>query len=169
MVILVIALIYRLTNPFEQETIERLTYAPATKVSTGKTTLGSPDRESVMVGIMDATPGNDNTVRRDLFRPANAGQAPVESSAASPPPASTPPPISEIEKVQEHFRRFKAFGSYRRGEKQYLFLQRGKQVLVIKRGDRIDGKFEVIEVADKSATIAAQNISEPLKINFDEL
>ena len=121
-----------------------------------------------MVDILDSPPRKNITMRRDLFRPPTTPKPPVESNQASLPPKPVPPK-SEREKVQEHFRRFKAFGAYRQGEKRYLFLQRGKQVLVVTKGDRIDGKFEVIEIANFSATISAKNLSEPLKINFDEL
>ena len=168
-VTLVIALIYRMTNPFEQETVDRLTYARATKVTAEKTRAANHNRDSVMVDILDSPPRKNITTRRDLFRPPTTPKLPVDSNEASRRPPAPTPPKSEREKIQEHFRRFKAFGAYRHGEKRYLFLQRGKQVLVVTKGDRIDGKFEVIEIADLSATISARNLPEPLKIDFDEL
>ena len=65
--------------------------------------------------------------------------------------------------------RFKTFGSFQHGQASYLFLERGKQVLVVTRGDRIDGKYEILEVTEKSVTISAPNLEEPLTIDFDEL
>ena len=83
-------------------------------------------------------------------------------------PAPKPRPQSDHEKIKEHFQQFKAFGSYQHGKKIYLFLERGKQVLVVSRGDRIDGKYEITEVTEKSATISAVGLSTPLKMDFDE-
>ena len=41
--------------------------------------------------------------------------------------------------------------------------------LVVTKGDLIDGKFKIADVDEKSVTILTKGLSEPLKINFDEL
>jgi len=167
LVTLAIALAYRLTNPFEQETVDRLTYTRATKVASAKDAGATQHQAEVRLDLLRSPPQKTVSIQRDLFRPPSAPQPAGEDKPA--PQASKPRPKSDREKIQEHFERFKTFGSYRHGDTTYLFLQRGKQVLVVSRGDRIDGQYDITDVTEKSATISAKGLSTPLKIDFDEL
>jgi len=169
LVTLAIALAYRLTNPFEQATVDRLTYARATKVTPANVTGTAQHQAEVRLDLLQSPPQSKVTIQRDLFRPPTPPKPSGDDKLNPPAPAPKPRSKSEREKIEEHFRRFKTFGSYQHGKKIYLFLERGKQVLVVSRGDRIDGKYEITDVAEKSATISAEGLSEPLKINFDEL
>jgi len=169
LVILAIAIAYRMTNPFEQETVDRLTYARATKVTPAKAADASTLQTQVRLDLFQSPPQSNVTIQRDLFQPPSAAKPSGNDTMAPKAPAPKPRPKSDRERIQEHFQRFKAFGSYQHGKKIYLFLQRGKQVLVVSRGDRIDGKYEITEVAEKSATISAKGLSTPLKVTFDEL
>lgn len=168
LVTLAIALAYRLTNPFEQETVDRLTYARATKVAPAKVEGTSQHQAQVRLDLFRSPPQSSVTLQRDLFRPPSASKPSGEENMKPTAPAPKLRPKNDREKIQEHFQRFKAFGSYQHGEKIYLFLERGKQVLVVGRGDRIDGKYEITEVTEKSATISAEGLSTPLTVNFDE-
>lgn len=169
LVTLAIALAYRLTNPFEQETVDRLTYARATKVAPAKAADTSQHQAQVRLDLFQSAPQSSVTIQRDLFRPPSAAKPSNKDNIKPEAPAPKPRPKSDREKIQEHFQRFKAFGSYQHGKKIYLFLQRGKQVLVVSRGDRIDGKYEITDVAEKTATISSKDLSTPLKVTFDEL
>jgi len=169
LVTLAIALAYRLTNPFEQGTVDRLTYVRATIVAPAKATDTSQHQAQVRLDLFQSAPQSSVTIHRDLFRPPSAAKPAGNDTMTPKAPAPKPRPKSDREKIQEHFQRFKAFGSYQYGKKIYLFLERGKQVLVVSRGDLIDGKYKITEVAEKSATISAEGLSAPLKINFDEL
>lgn len=167
--VLAIALAYRLMNPFEQETVERLTFARATRVAPSQTGSSMPPQAELRLDLFRSPPLRPVSIQRDLFQKPTI---PKPASANKPKPQAkepTPRPKSDRQKIEEHFRRFKTFGSYRHGRTIYLFLQRGKQVLVITRGDRIDGKYLVQEVSEKAATITAANLPGPVKINFDEL
>jgi hypothetical protein len=164
---LALALAYRLTNPFEQGTTDRLTFARATKVTSPKTADEAPAQMQIRLDLLRSPPQESVTVHRDLFRPpAVPKAAKLEGPKAS---APEPAPQSAREKIQEEFMRFKRFGSYQHGKQIYLFLERGKQVLIVTRGDRIDGKYEITDVTEKSVTIASRELSEPLEIHFDEL
>jgi Tfp pilus assembly protein PilP len=167
LVTLAIALAYRLTNPFEQGTVDRLTYTRATKVVAAKDADASPHQAEVRLDLLRSPPQKTVSIQRDPFRPPSVPKPAGEDKPA--PQAPKPRSKSEREKIEEDFRRFKTFGSYQHGEDFYLFLERGKQVLVVSRGDLIDGKYKITEVAEKSATISAKGLSAPLKINFDEL
>ena len=167
LVILALALAYRLTNPFEQETVERLTYGRATRVVPAESATES--RAEVRLDLLQSPPGFNVAVQRDLFRPPSASMPTIKDDGQPQVPRPTPPPKTESQRVHEHFRNFKTFGSYRHGDEIYIFLERGKQVLIVTRGDRIDGKYEITDLAEKSITITMQGLPAPLKIDFDEL
>ena len=164
---LAIAIAYRLTNPFEQATTDRLTFGRATKVTSAKTAEESTAQIQIRLDLLQSPPQESVTVHRDLFRPPTVLKAAKRENPKT--PAPEPVPQSAREKIQEQFKRFKRFGSYQHGKKIYLFLERGKQVLIVTRGDRIDGKYEITDVTEKSVTIASRELSEPLEIHFDEL
>ena len=50
-----------------------------------------------------------------------------------------------------------------------LFLERGKQILVIRKGDRIYGKYIVKEITQKELTLTALNINEDIHIDLSGL
>jgi len=167
LVVLALALVYRLTSPYEQETVERLTYARATRVAPPKSAGGAAD--VVRLNLLQVPPRSKVDVQRDLFRPPPAAAASSTPATKPQAPVPPPPPKTERQKIQEHFQGFKTFGSYRHGKDVYLFLERGKQVLIVTRGDRIDGKYEITDLNEKSITITAKGLSQPLQIDFEEL
>ena len=58
LVTLAIALAYRLTNPFEQETVDRLTYTRATKVAPTRNTDAAPHQAEVRLDLLRSWQGH---------------------------------------------------------------------------------------------------------------
>jgi hypothetical protein len=167
-VLLAVTLAYRLSNPFKQDTVDRLTYAPARTVASGKEQTEFQDEELISLALLRSPPRSEVTIRRNLFQPPAATKPPKANDRKSQQPAPPPRPQSPQEKVREHFSSFKTFGSFRHGLETYLFLERGKQVLVVTKGDRIDGRYTILDLTEKSVTISAAEMEAPLKIDFDE-
>ena len=165
LVALALALVYRLTNPFEQETVDRLPYARATRVTPPQS--ASASGTELHLALLESPPKHEITIQRDLFQPPKAAASSATTNTPQP-SAPMPPPKTERDLVQDYFRNFKAFGSYRYGDEIYIFLERGKQVLIVTRGDRIDGKYTITDLTEKSITVTAKGLSQPLKIDFDE-
>ena len=164
-----LALAYRLTHPFDQGTVDRLTYARATKVAAAQAEGDASAQGVVRLDLLQSPPEVGVAVQRDLFRPPTENRSVDTDEMQATEPEPEPPPRTARQMIEEHFESFKIFGSYRRGETIYLFLVRGKQVLIVTRGDRIDGKYGITDLDEKSATISAQGLATPLKISFDEL
>ena len=110
--ILALTLAYRLTNPFQQETVDRLTYAPARTVASKKAETGSQDQVLVRLDLLREPPKSDVKVDRDPFQPPRAA-APASPENPKPSQAAPPPkPQSPREKVRDYFRGFKTFFFY---------------------------------------------------------
>ncbi len=70
LVTLALALAYRLTNPFEQETVQRLPYARATRVTPPKS--ASDSETKLRLDLLESPPKYNIALQRDLFRPPKA-------------------------------------------------------------------------------------------------
>jgi hypothetical protein len=72
-------------------------------------------------------------------------------------------------RAREALGRFKVFGSFRQNDQASLFLQRGKQVLIVNVGDRIDGKFKIESIDGRTVVVAAPETDASFTFTFEEL
>jgi hypothetical protein len=169
---LVVLLAYRVFNPYRQKTVSKLTYARTTKITPSplKTPYGSDIQRptTVMTALFKDPPRVVVNTQRDPFRKATT----LPPARAIKPINPRPPPptgLSALEQAKERLGRFKAFGSFSQGERASLFLQRGKQVLVISAGDRLDGKFKIESISGNTAVVSTSDIETPFDFHFEEL
>ena len=170
-VILAIMLTYRVVNPFRQQTVSQLTYGRTNKIITpqeNRLTSNASDRLTrIKTDLLLPPPMVDLTIYRDPFRrppKAPTANAPKPDREKPVPPIKTPDELA-----REALQRFKVFGSFRQGDQEALFLQRGKQVLIINVGDRIDGKFKIEAIDGRTVIVSAAELEGPIQFEFEEL
>ncbi|MFZ7126612.1 MAG: hypothetical protein ACOWWM_10720 [Desulfobacterales bacterium] len=171
-VVLLLVLGYRLLNPYEQPTVDRLTYdggARAAGVPSAAENEPEPAGQSLEVAaeIYLKPDGMKGEVKRDPFNKVQA--APASPAPAPSPRAAAPPPLTAEDRVRQAFEDFKTFGSFAHGDRSVLFLQRGKQVVLVSRGDRIDGRYQVLDFTDDTLTVSGGGVDEPVLIQLEEL
>jgi hypothetical protein len=71
--------------------------------------------------------------------------------------------------VEQELNDFKSFGYLESSKGITLFLERGKQILVVRKGDRIDGKYIVKDITSKELTLTAMAINEDIHIDISQL
>ena len=169
---LVVLLTYRVFNPYRQQTVSRLTYGRTTKImaDTARAADGTDAQRptEVMTALLKDPPRVVITTFRDPFRKAQTSAPPRALKPVNPKP-QPPPQRSALEQAKEKLGRFKVFGSFSQGERASLFLQRGKQVLVISAGDRLDGKFKIESINGYAVVVSTSNIEAPFEFVFEEL
>jgi hypothetical protein len=170
---LAVLLTYRAFNPYRQKTVSKLTYGRTTKItpSPQKATLG-PDAQrptTVMTALFKNPPRVDVNTHRDPFRKAEPFAPARTIEPVNPRPQTPPRRQSPLEQAKERLGRFKVFGSFSQGERASLFLQRGKQVLVISAGDRLDGKFKIESIDGNTVVVSTSDIEAPFDFQFEEL
>lgn len=173
--ILGIAVIYRIRHPFRQETVSQLTYGPgkATRMITMKI---KPEGESPL----NATPSR-LTIARFPEAPTHSGAVyknpffiqknksvqetviPVEAEEENEEPLS----IDPLSLIKEELSRFTVLGLYENKFGKTVFLQRGKEMLMVRVGDRIDGKYRVKEITNHSIAILAEAVNETIYIDME--
>ena len=181
--VLAVVVAYRLMNPFRQERVAQLTYTGKKVGDKHKESKESPPsspgakiRDSgFILNLLENPPRHSGRVRNPAFwgrddKPARV-QAPPPKTASAPvaKTPSAPPPPDPVLQVKQELSQFRIFGSFRSRGELALFMERGREILVVRKGDRIDGKYRVEEITPHTLTIRAENIDEAIYIDLGEL
>ncbi|MBN1848459.1 MAG: hypothetical protein JW932_07730 [Deltaproteobacteria bacterium] len=174
------SLAYRLTHPFKQERVESLTYQGNARSVTGKE-RPPKDVEAPLTGgyvRMDLLNNHlkySREVQRNIFfsiPQSNVSPNGVEQRGALQPvktEQTIPLEVARRLQVQQELNDFKSFGYLESDEGITLFLERGKQILVVRKGDRIDGKYVIKDITQDELTITAMTINEDVHIDISQL
>lgn len=178
-----VTVIYRFLNPVRQERVASLTYTGAPKASAAET--AEQDRIGdfqAMVGLMEAPPVHPgDVISGHFFQTMSAPSPPPqasESESESPPELPldlesetldalpAPAPETPESRVHRDLSRLKVLGLYASGRDRAVFFQRNKQTLVVRKGDRIDGKYLVTEITADAITLEAEHLKEKVHIDL---
>lgn len=179
--IFLIALVYRIMHPFKQESVTELTYVGDRVVV--KSIKGDSDHSGYKASGQDAKvlidlflnpPRHKGKVIKNVFE-ATAVQktTPIKDSDAKKDQQravlEVPQKKNPLELAKKDLSRFNVFGMYERGDEKVVFLERGKEVLVVRKGDRIDGKYMVENITEQKVTLTAKQLNEQVYIMVGEL
>ncbi len=175
--VLVITVIYRVLNPFQQQTVAKLKYArhvdgkatPSFTIHTGEKKKLS-DQEVLIDLFINPPRHSDKTVKNIfyLFK-AQGGQAkeyitrPDVAEMAQSSIVQKPDPYAQI---NEDIRRFTIFGIYEKNKEKIVFLEKEKDVLMVREGDRIEGKYRVERITDQQVVIKEENSNASVTIDI---
>lgn len=176
--IFVLSLTYRLLNPYEQKRVKNLTFtgekAPAAgrKKPSANFDLRSGDL-SIRLDLLTDRRIHSGTVQKNLFfeeTTVPVKEKPVDIIKA--PPKETEKPISHLEnkrlQIQQELSDFKTFGFLELNNEKTLFLERGKDIFIIRKGDRVNGKYLVKEISESMLTLRAEEINEDVHIDISK-
>lgn len=181
LLVFAIALIYRVTHPYKQPKVDALKYSgsgserPAVK-SSGKDagSSGSTVEESlVKLEMFLNPPVHNRDKKRDLF----SGQMGMEPSGATSKGtngivqssgADTARTVSE-NRVEDDLSSFRSFGYMERNGERILFIEKGKQIMLVRKGDRIEGKYLVKEITKNELTLTVIPGNESVHIDLSGL
>ncbi|MBW2130220.1 MAG: hypothetical protein JRH13_12740 [Deltaproteobacteria bacterium] len=174
-----ISIVYRLVlNPFKQERVKTLTYTGAPKASRimkqpGKIQVPELNHRVRLDLLNKMRPRSREMIRNVFYRarepevPGNHLEENVEVQGT--PVVETPPPRDlERRKVEEDLSTFRTFGYLDRDNERILFLEHGNDILVIKEGDWIEGKYLVKEISKDRLTLWAKNIKENVFVDLTD-
>jgi hypothetical protein len=179
LILLVVSIVYRAFNPFEQARVAALTYTVQKRF---------PDRpETIIKNRTDSHTIHDTvsrfidppqvsaSVHQDLFA---IYQPPRLSPATetSPPPPLDETPIEDLEQerqdlIQDAIREisgYRIFGLFEDENKTFVFLAKDKQVIVAGKGDCLEDKYRIDEINKTHITITALDLNEPIQLDMSE-
>ncbi len=169
LLILAGSITYRLLNPIEQERIARLSYTgvrPAVphKIKAGDTSSAETGR-IIRLDLLTEPRSHSGRTRRDIF---NKRRVTVQRPQPASPPRVIPPANLERRKVQEQLDRFRTFGYMDQKNERTLFLEYGRDILVVRKGDRINGKYLVKDINPERLTLWAEMLGEHIHIDLTQ-
>jgi hypothetical protein len=172
-ILLGLSLTYRIFHPFRQQEVAFLKYRDGAQGLTSRKIPGNrvnPSRPpSVKLSLLEKPAERSRDVLRNPFFEEKSVE-PVEkvdpASKRGEPEPVRPAPPDPMETVNRELGQMKVFGYYEGRGDTKLFVERGKDILVISEGDKIDGKYLVKEIGKTSVTLRAENIGQDLHIDL---
>jgi hypothetical protein len=163
---------WRILHPFRQERVASLTHNGKT-VHKVRMTSGSPPPlgESLPPSAEEALPPQPRPeepmphtaeLRRDLFWSPPAAPPGGSETMQTPPPA----PPDPMARVREELGRFRVFGAWEDSQGMAVFLERDKEILLVRKGDRIDGRYRVEAIAGERMTLMVEPEQEAIQIDL---
>ena len=174
------SLIYRITHPYRQERVAELTYTGQRlqipeKDQAQQVKVSSHKEDLVRLDLFLNPPVRSRKVSKNIFSDQKMIPKVSEDTAMTEPieeiaEDNTPVVTDKRAQVENDLSQFKSFGYMEDNDgERILFLEKGKQILVIRKGDRIYGKYIVKEITQKELTLTALNINEDIHIDLSGL
>jgi hypothetical protein len=176
-IIFVASLAYRITHPYRQQKVVRLTYSGSRKRVVVKKNAAKSDDEvlkcpEVLMEFFVKAPHHHGEVIHDPFFEPEAETStetklPVEREKPS---LETLKPAEEDPRMlaQRELSSFRVFGSCQGQGTNMVFLERGKDIFIVRPGDKIDGKYLVKSIKGNSLELWAEEIHESIHIDLSD-
>ena len=178
LVILAGVIVYRLQNPFIQQTTDQLTYTAkkglSAKAGSNRAAADQEGKKKTM-SVFDLflnKPQISGAMHTDLFAEY---RLPVKKRVSVKPvlkkqePADPKPlrkdPLAEARKA---ITSYKLYGTFQEAGKKAVFLSKDKLVLVARIGDRLEGKYLIQDIQDTYITFKPVEVNQTLRLDMRE-
>ncbi|MBW1893562.1 MAG: hypothetical protein JRF40_03440 [Deltaproteobacteria bacterium] len=180
LVVLAVSIGYRIMHPFKQQKVNTLTFTGnkhikriiKTADGTANNYTGGP--ETIMLNLFENPPHHSGKIVKNIF----SSQASISTTKHIANKLNTEiKQSSEIaesvidtpEKTGSEFINFKVFGMYEATNDKVVFIERGKDILALREGDMIDGKFLVLQISSQRITLKSKLVDKPFFIDMNGL
>lgn len=161
-----------------QKTVNKLKY------TTGMTADASragkaPDEKKLHLELLDKELPRFSGFQRNIFRPIFTVETkpslfptklvkPVLPVPPPPPPIPPPVALSPAQRAMEDVARFTFIGFLKKENRKIIFLSRDGEIILVKKGDKIAGKYEVASISDEALTISLPATGEQIIVPLME-
>lgn len=164
--------------------VSTLTFKPGQQAKTMdaapvKSPREADDGTRLKIGLLETEPSGFKGYRRNIFKPVFIDELKVvkQNAAALPPPAKAPsvqavqPPPREqviIQPEAAQLARFTFLGFLKKGSVKTIFLSNGKDILLVKKGDKVAGRYEATNISDLELTLTVTDTGDEIVIPLIE-
>lgn len=149
---------------------------PMTKAVTGKVT---PVREvddgtRLKISLLEVEQADFKGYRRNIFKPVFVDELKVVKQKAvaikvSPPKiVAAPVQQATIQPESSPLARFTFLGYMKKGAVKTIFLAKDKDILLVKEGDKVAGRYEATEISDQALTLTVTDTGDEIVIPLIE-
>lgn len=173
-VIFACSIAYSFLRMPRQQRVENLTFKPGMTAQPARKAQGGSDEVRVRLDLLERKPVTTPGGGRNIFQPlfdTGAGQKKISIPLPPPPPPPekkvVPPPVPvqppaapqvvEPTPLQRDMATFTFLGFLKKESRKTIFLSNGREIFLVKKGDRISGKYDVASVTDDAITISSIN------------
>ncbi len=173
-----ISLTYRLMNPYKQPRVTHLKYSPTSQAGRKQNSKSNATHDVVscesalyLLTLLGEPPVHQvKVIKNPFFRtqPKKEAPRPDDKNIPKPIPPTGPKPQDPKEKVKRDLSRFRVFGFFESNGKVTLFLEKDKNILIIREGDWIEGRYRVIDITTSALRLKAPEIGEEIHIDLSD-
>jgi hypothetical protein len=173
-----LSLIYRVTHPYKQPKVDALKYSggetatPEKKAGRKDSGASSVEESLVKLDLFLNPPVHSREQRRDLFSEQagldNSAMRSAENRVDQASGDNTSAAGSEAG-VEDDLSSFRSFGYMERGGERILFIEKGKQIMLVRKGDTIEDKYLVKEITKNELTLTVIPGNESVHIDLSGL
>jgi len=153
--ILVLAVGYSVIRFPRQKKVDKLTYSPGSPVAGAKISSGAGHETRVRLDLLQKNQVAFNGFKKNIFVPLFRDMSklpPVKPVIPAPPPPP-PPPVVTVSPVERELAQFMFLGFLEKDRKKTIFLAKNKEIFLVKKGERIAGKYEATAISNEALTI----------------
>lgn len=166
------SLVYSFIRMPRQKSIEKLTYVSGMKTSTVKSVEDNgSDSTKLRLDLLEKGSTAGVSSRKNIFRALFLDEP--NKKLVFPLPSPPPPPTEKIllpERVveappqpivaeptvlQREMAKFTFLGFLKKDNRKTIFLSSDKEIFLVKKGDKIAGKYDVTSLTDENLTISS--------------
>lgn len=163
------SIVYSILRMPKQERVAKLTYQPGMTAKPLRTDqAGEADVARVRLDLLERVAGTLPSGGRNIFHSLFAAGSkksliplppppppPPPEKIVEPPPAAYTPQVTEPTPMQREMATFTFLGFLKKDNRKTIFLSNGKEIFVVKKGDKISGKYDVTALTEEAITITS--------------
>ena len=179
-ILLIIAIIYRVKNPFIQKEVDILTYTGEKKskinLKQNKRQTGQRQSDTIVSRFLNRSEFSGESIKDlfSLYKNPEDLQEKREIEGQMGKTIQDKRMINEdggddfVSEIIKDLISYRFYGTYKSEDKRAIFLVRNKLVLVASIGDRIDGKYLIEDIQDNYIRLKALDLNEIIHIDIRE-
>jgi hypothetical protein len=181
-ILFVVAAVWSYSAVPRHKTVAKLTYAPGQKPkdvppSAQKSVRKADDGRILNMSLLEQEQPDFNGYRRNIFKPIFVDEQKLlrlKAAAIKPPqlppvqpPKLVPPPVV-VQPQAAALARFTFLGFIKKDDQRTIFLDKDKEIILVKKGDKIAGRYEATSITDQALTLHVTDTGDEIVIPLIE-
>ncbi|MBN1627422.1 MAG: hypothetical protein JW944_12945 [Deltaproteobacteria bacterium] len=173
-----VSLVYRVTHPYRQQKVDTLTYtgvkseAPKKEDSTADEDASTVEAPLVLLDMFYEPPVHSREQTRNIFsmeEETDEASIMADQKGIDRPAVADALPGDNENILEDDLSSFRTFGYMETGKERVLFLEKGEEIILIRKGDRIEGKYLVEEITRDELALRVIPSKEMVYIDLGDL
>ena len=159
------------------KTVDSLPFKPVQQAKPAVAAAGKPlpddDGTRLKMSLLDTEPAGFKGYRRNIFKPVFVDEVKIvrlPAVAIKPPPRAPVPVVAPviIQPEAAPLARFTFLGFLKKGSVKTIFLAKDHDILLVKKGDKVAGRYEATEISDQALTLTVTDTGAEIVIPLME-